>query len=62
MAKYQVKKTKIAPEKDEELSENQVYLNNLLNYTKSEIKKVNKYLGDLNKTMRIIKKLIEEVK
>jgi len=62
MTKYQIKKTKIEPKKDEELSEKQLYLNNILNYTKSEIKKLNKYLGDLNKTKRIIKELIEEVK
>lgn len=58
MANYQVKKTKIKPKK----SEKQLYLNNILNYTNSEIKKLNKYLGDLNKTKRIIKELIEDNK
>ena len=62
MVKYNVKKNKKPPEKPEELSENQLYLHNLLEHTKSEIKKVNKYLSDINKTRRIIKQLIEEIK
>lgn len=62
MAKYNIKKVKILPEKTEEPSENQLYLNTLLKYTNSEIKKVNKYLSDLNKNKRIIKQLIKEVK
>ena len=63
MAKYQVNKTKFTPKNsEEELSEKQLYLSNLLNHTKFEIKKVNKYLSDLNKTKRIIKELIEVIK
>jgi len=61
MAKYQANKTKFTPKKVKELSEKQLYLSNLLEHTKLEIKKVNKYLSDLNKTKRIIKELIEEV-
>lgn len=62
MANYNVKKTKFGPEKGQELSEKQIYLNNLLTHTNFEIKKVNKYLSDLNKTKRIIKELIEDNK
>lgn len=53
----QERKTKKSP-----ISEEKAFLTNLYNNTKVEITKVNGYLNGLNANLRMIKKLLEEVK
>lgn len=44
------------------ISEEKGFLRNLYNNTRTEITKVNGYLNGLNNNIKIIKKLLEEVK
>ena len=50
-----------APEKPK-ISEEKQFLMKLYNNNKTEIKKVNEYLSVLNHNIKIIKKLLEDVK
>ena len=61
MNKNQNKTVKKAPEKPK-ISEEKEYLIKLYNNNKDEIKKVNHYLSALNHDIKIIKKLLEDVK
>ena len=55
-------KQQLKHERKDHISEEMMFLRNLFNNTRKEITKVNAYLGSLNHNLKIIKKLLEEVK
>ena len=47
---------------DVQLSENESFLTEILNYKIEERKKVSSYLGEINQNIRILKNILNEVK
>ena len=57
-----VNKQQLKQERKADISEEKKYLRNLYNNTKKEITQVNGYLNRLNRDIKIVRKLLEEVK
>lgn len=57
-----VNKQQLTQERKANISEEKMFLRNLYNNTRAEITRVNGYLNGLNNNIKIIKKLLEEVK
>ena len=55
-------KQQLKQERKAKISEETTFLRNLFNNTRTEITKVNGYLNGLNHNLKIIKKLMEELK